>query len=126
MHKQVTLKSQIEMYKKQIQELHERVTSDETRVKSLEYELKGMEEEKQKWQSDYERLKYKHDEEERNCNHSNASPSSPLTHNQCKNEYLCMRINLKNLNFRLFHKIFFIITQTAVTTTTIIAHRRRP
>jgi hypothetical protein len=31
--KQVTLKTQIEMYKKQIQELHERVTSDEARMK---------------------------------------------------------------------------------------------
>ena len=39
------------------------VTSDETRVKSLEYELKGKEEEKQKWQLDSERLKYKHEEE---------------------------------------------------------------
>ena len=104
--KQVTLKSQIEMYKKQIQELHERVTSDETRVKSLEYELKGMEEEKQKWQSDYERLKYKHDEEERNSNHSNASPSSPPTHGQCKNEYLCMRINFKKFEFSFISQDF--------------------
>ena len=92
--KQVTLKSQIEMYKKQIQELHERVTSDETRVKSLEYELKGMEEEKQKWQADYERLKYKHDEEEERRNsHSTSSPPPPTHSSQCKSEVLSdMRI----------------------------------
>jgi uncharacterized protein (DUF3084 family) len=39
-----TLKSQIDMYKKQIQELHEQVLNDEMEMKKLEYEHKSLEE----------------------------------------------------------------------------------
>ena len=65
----MTLKSQIDMYKKQMQELHEQILSDETKMKKLEYEYKGVEEtcnnlrqEKDKLQSEYERLKDTHDQ----------------------------------------------------------------
>ncbi len=82
--KQVTLKSQIDMYKKQIQELHERITSDETRMRQLEYELKGAEEEKHKWQSDYERIKYAHEQQKQDAVGNNFSSSPPPPTNQCK------------------------------------------
>ena len=87
--KQVTLKSQIDMYKKQIQELHERITSDETRMRQLEYELKGADEEKHKWQSDYERIKYAHEQQQQqqkpqDANGNNFSSSPPPPTNQCK------------------------------------------
>jgi hypothetical protein len=39
-----TFKSQVEMYKKQIQELHEKMLNDEIRMKKLEFELKTTEE----------------------------------------------------------------------------------
>lgn len=59
-----TLKSQIDLYKKQIQELHEQVLNDEMKMKKLEYEYKSIEEinsnlrsDKQKIQNDYVRLK---------------------------------------------------------------------
>ncbi len=59
-----TFKSQIEMYKKQIQELHEQRLSDEMKMKKLEYEYKSAEEacnllrsEKEKMQAEYFLLK---------------------------------------------------------------------
>jgi protein HOOK3 len=68
-----TLKSQIDMYKKQIQELHEKILGDETKMKKMEYEYKDIEEaccnlkqEKEKIQSEYERLKDSHDKLEFN------------------------------------------------------------
>lgn len=68
-----TLKSQIDMYKKKIQELHEQCLNDEMRTKKLEYEYKGMEEsyvqtvnnlrsEKDRIQSELERLKETHEQ----------------------------------------------------------------
>lgn len=68
-----TLKTQIEMYKKKIQELHEQVLNDEMKSKKLEYEHKGSEEahikvqnnlraEKDRIQSELDRLKEAHEE----------------------------------------------------------------
>ena len=39
-----SLKSQIEMYKKRVQELHEQVVNDEMKFKKFEYECKSIEE----------------------------------------------------------------------------------
>lgn len=64
MKKTNALRSQIDMYKKQIQELHEQMLNGEMKSKKLEYEYKSVEEqlstlrvEKDRLQLDYERLK---------------------------------------------------------------------
>jgi hypothetical protein len=68
-----TLKSQIEMYKKQIQEFHEKILNDEMKMKKLQYEYKSIEEshlqtennlriEKERIQSEYQRLKETHEQ----------------------------------------------------------------
>jgi len=75
----VVLKSQIEMYKKQLHELHEQVLNGEMKMKKLEYEYKSVEEvnmqlraDKQKLENDLERLKDTNEELTINNNINNS------------------------------------------------------
>lgn len=110
-----SLKSQIDMYKKQIGELHEKILGDETKMKKMEYEYKDVEEacsnlkqEKEKVQSEYERLKDSHDKLEFNeaiNSENNAKRHSQPDENSSFMDGIFSNVELVNISNETKEKI---------------------
>jgi chromosome segregation ATPase len=101
-----TLKAQIDNYKKQIQELHEKVLVDDMKMKKLEYEHKSVEEkcnelknEKERLRSEHQHLKEMHEQLQLNAQLSQAA-------NIIRNDYFSLFLSF-SLSLRFDHFIIY-------------------